>query len=73
MFVSGCPELIIATDHQPLVNILNERFLETIPNPRVSQLKQKTLRHKFRVVHVPGTNNCGSDFTSKYPAKHPFL
>lgn len=67
MFVLGCPDLTIATDHQPLLNILNDRALETIHNPRLSQLKQKTLRYSFRVVHVPGKSNCGPDFTSRYP------
>ena len=36
-------------------------------NPRIFQLKQKTLRYSFRVVHVPGKSNCGPDFTSRYP------
>ena len=67
MFVLGCPDLTIATDHQPLLNILNDRALETIHNPRIFQLKQKTLRYSFKVVHVPGKSNCGPDFTSRYP------
>ena len=68
MFVLGCPDLTIATDHQPLINILNDRSLETISNPRVSQLKQKTLRYSFKIIHVPGITNKGPDFTSRYPA-----
>ena len=68
MFVLGCPDLTIATDHQPLLNILNDRSLETISNPRISQLKQKTLRYSFKIIHVPGVTNQGPDFTSRYPA-----
>ena len=67
MFVLGCPDLTIATDHKPLVNIFNDRALETIHNPRLSQLKEKTLRYSFKVVHVPGKSNRGPDFTSRYP------
>ena len=67
MFVLGCPDLIIATDHQPLLNILNDRALETIHNPRLSMLKEKTLRYSFKVVHVPGKLNSGPDFASRYP------
>ena len=67
MFVLGCPDLIIATDHQPLLNILNDRALETIHNPRLSMLKEKTLRYSFKVIHVPGKLNSGPDFASRYP------
>ena len=31
------------------------------------QLKEKTLRYSFTVVHVPGKSNRGPDFTSRYP------
>ena len=58
MFVLGCPDLIVATDHQPLTSILNDRCLETIDNPRVLQLKEKTLMYRFRIVHVAGKKNC---------------
>ena len=65
MFVLGCPDLTITTDLIPLLNIFNNRALETIHNPRLSQLKQKTFRYSFKVVHVPGKSNRGPDFTSR--------
>ena len=64
-FVMGCPNLIVAVDHKPLINILNNRALEKIENPRVLRLKEKTLMFDFKIVHVPGKLNCISDFISR--------
>ena len=60
-FVMGCPNLIVAVDHKPLINILNNRALEKIENPRVLRLKENTLMFDFKIVHVPGKLNCISD------------
>ena len=38
MFGMGCPDLIFATDYQPLTSILNDRCLETIDNPSLGYL-----------------------------------
>ena len=43
MFVLGCDNLIVATDHKPLVPILNTKALELIKNPCLLNLKEKTL------------------------------
>ena len=53
-FVMGCPNLVVAVDHKPLINILNNKALEKIENPRVLRLKEKTLMFDFKIVHVPG-------------------
>ena len=34
--------------------MFGDRSLEAIPNPRLRNLKEKTLKHRFRIVHVPG-------------------
>ena len=52
-FVLGCDDLIVAVDHKPLLKILGDRSLEGIPNARLRNL-EKTLRYKFRLVHIPG-------------------
>ncbi len=41
MYTSGCPNLILATDHNPLTGILNDRRLDTIANPRLLKLKRR--------------------------------
>ena len=43
MFVLGCKDLIVITDHKPLLNIFNHRDLSTITNPQLFKLKEKTL------------------------------
>ena len=55
-FVLGCEVLIIAVDHKPLLKIFGDRSLQDIPNSRLRNLKEKTLRYRFRVTHVPGMN-----------------
>ena len=67
MFVLGCPDLLIATDHKPLVPILNSKGLELIKNPRLLNLKEKTLMYRFHVKHVPGKFNFAADAVSRHP------
>lgn len=67
MFVLGCPDLTIATDHKPLVKLLGDRSLEQIHNPRLLNLKEKTLRYKFSIKHVPGGWHVGPDALSRFP------
>ena len=57
MYTLGCPDLILATDHNPLTGILNDRRLDTIENPRLLRLKEKTLAYNFRVTYVKGGSN----------------
>jgi hypothetical protein len=66
-FTLGCPQLLIAVDHLPLLKVLGDRHLEDIPNPRLLNLKEKTLRYKFSLVHVPGSKNKSPDAASRYP------
>ena len=69
IFVLGCPNLLIAVDHKPLVKILGDRAFEDIKNPRLFNLKEKTLMYTFSIKHVPGTWHKGPDACSRYPAK----
>ena len=48
-FIIGCLNLIVATDHQPLLGILNDRDLSTIDNPKLSKLKERTLNFQFNI------------------------
>ena len=68
MFTLGCPDLIVAVDHKPLIKIFNDRELDTISNPRLLQLKEKTLMYKFRIVYIPGVTNDAADAMSRYPS-----
>lgn len=68
MFVLGCPDLLVAVDHKPLVKILGDRSLADIDNPRLLRLKEKSLRYQFRIKHVPGIWHKGPDACSRYPS-----
>nr|XP_054766956.1 uncharacterized protein LOC129274128 [Lytechinus pictus] len=66
-FVLGCEDLIIAVDHKPLLKIFGDRALKGISNPRLMNLKEKTLRYKFRMFHVPGVRHRATDCLSRHP------
>ena len=42
-FTQGCNDLLVVTDHKPLVKILGDRTLDGISNTRIFCLKQRTL------------------------------
>ena len=68
-FVLGCKDLIIATDHRPLLGVFGEKRLENIDNPRLRRLKEKTLAFRFTMVHVPGRKHAGPDAMSRNPVE----
>ena len=70
-FVLGCADLIVAVDHKPLLKILGDRSLDEIPNARLRNLKEKTLRYRFRIVHIPGAQNKAADAMSRHPSGTP--
>ena len=55
-YTQGCGKLVIGVDHKPLLGVLNNKSLESIENPRLQILKQKTLSWRFKIVHLPGSN-----------------
>ena len=66
-YILGCSKLIVATDHKPLVQILNDRSLTDITNRRLLNLKEKTLPYSFTIQHISGAKNKGPDAVSRYP------
>ena len=68
MFVLGCPRLIVATDHKPLVPILNGRRLDLITNPRLLKFREKTLMYQFTAQHIRGPLNIAADAASRNPS-----
>ena len=68
-FVMGSKNLVIAVDHKPLTRIFNDRPLETIENPRLLRLKEKTMMYDFEITHIPGKMNNAADAASRYPAR----
>lgn len=67
-FTQGCENLIIVTDHKPLVKIFGDRTLDEITNTRLFRLKQRTLPWRFSISHLPGKTNYAADATSRHPS-----
>ena len=72
-FVMGCDNLTVAVDHKPLLKVFGSRSLEDTPNPRLRNLKEKTLRYRFKMVHIPGIRNLAADGMSRHPTGDPAL
>ena len=66
-FVLGCSDRTVAVDHKPLLKVLGDRSLKDIPNARLRNLKEKTLRHRFRMVYIPGIRHKAADAVSRHP------
>ena len=64
LFTLGCPNLLVAVDHKPLLGIFNSRDLSSISNPRIQNMKEDTLAWRFKIVHVPGKWTRGPDALS---------
>ena len=70
-FVLGCSDLIVAVDHKPLLGLFTNRSLDSIPNNRLRNLKERTLRYRFTMIHVPGLKNRAPDALSRHPTGDP--
>ena len=66
-FVLGCANLIVAVDHKPLLKLFSDRSLNEIPNSRLRNLKEKTLRYRFKMIHIPGVKHRVADGLSCRP------
>ena len=66
-FVLGCSNLIIAVDHKPLLKVFGDRSLEEITNARLCNLREKTLRYCFSMVHIPRVRQKAADAVSRHP------
>ena len=66
-FTLGCPDLTVVVDHKPLLKVLCDRALDDIPNPRLRNIKEESLRYRFRVLHIPGVRNTVADALSRNP------
>ena len=67
-FTQGCDNLVVITDHKPLVKIFGDRTLDEITNSRLFRLKQRTLPWRFQIQHLPGKSNHAADATSRHPS-----
>ena len=55
LFLLGCPNLTLVTDHKPQVKLFGQnKELKDIFNPRLLAMKEKTLCYNFKVKYLPG-------------------
>ena len=66
-FTKGCKDIVIFTDHKPLVRIFGDCSLNKIQNTCIFRLKQRTLLWLFEVHYMPGKTNLAVDAASRYP------
>ena len=66
-FTRGCKDLLVVTDHKPLLKILSDKALDEITNYRMFSLKQRTLPWMFQIAHLPGKTNDAADAVSRHP------
>ena len=69
MFFMGCPNLVVVTDHAPLLRMFDNRDLSKITNPRLFELMEKTMLYRFSIQHCPGKWHRGSDATAAAKAE----
>ena len=69
LYVAGSENLIVTTDHEPLLGIFGKRELASIKNARLAKLKTKTLGYQFTIKYIPGKDKPGSDTMSRYPVE----
>ncbi len=67
-FTLGCSNLLVITDHKPLVRLFGDRILDDITNTRLFRLKQRTLPWKFSIKYLPGNSNKTANAASRHPA-----
>ena len=67
IFTKGCPNLIVSTDHKPLLGIFNDKPMETIKNPRILRLKEHTLHFDFSMKYNKGKWHRAADALSRNP------
>ena len=69
MFILGCSNLIGSTDQRPLLSIFSNRELSNISNPRICNLKEKTMKNHFTFQYNPGRWHRGPVACSQNPAQ----
>ena len=71
LYLSGLQHFTLATDHRPLVPILNHYTLDAVENPRLQRLKEKISPYLFTAVWRAGKHHNIPDALSRAPVSHP--
>ena len=66
-FVTGCKDLLVVTDHKPLLGLFKDRDLNSVTNTRLQKFKERTFRYSFKTQYCPGKWHRGADAVSRNP------
>ena len=67
VFLAGFQHFDVATDHNPLIPILNTCRLDEVENPRLQRLKSRLMAYNFTAQWTKGSNHCAADALSRNP------
>ena len=73
VFLAGLQHFEVATDHNPLIPILNTRRLDEVENPRLQRLKSCLMAYNFTAHWTKGSNHNTPDALSRNPVSDPQL
>ena len=68
-FIIG-KEIVLETDHKPLVPLLGKKSLDLLP-PRVLRFRLRLTRFQYTIHHVPGKTLYTADTLSRAPSTKP--
>lgn len=63
-FLYGRPEILVQTDHKPIVSIMT-KHVASINNARLQRMRLKLLKYNLNVTYVPGKNMYIADLLSR--------
>lgn len=64
-YILGMIDVIIETDHKPLIPLLGNMFLDRLP-PRIQRFKLRLQRFHYSIRHISGKDNTSADALSRY-------
>lgn len=71
-YILGMKNVMIETDHQPLVTLFGNMFLDRLP-PRIQGFKLRLQRFQYTMKHIKGAMNITADALSRYTSAEPEL
>ena len=69
--LAGLQHFHVATDHNPLIPILNTRWLDEVENPRLQRLKSRLMGDNFTARWTKGSSHSAPDALSRNPVSNP--
>jgi len=64
-YILGMKNVIIETDHRPLVTLFGDIFLDRL-SPRIQGFKLRFQKFHYTIRHVSGSKNVAADALSRY-------